>query len=120
MKVTFKIKDEYFRSDSNKGAMVLCTRFIAEELMKNKEFSFKFDIVEKGVCKLEIFSEFDVDELFKSRCNACQSFHSKFYINHQYNCDKCNAKGLMDHMSEKLKTKQSELIRIINGYYERS
>jgi len=59
---------------------------------------------------LLIYCEVDTKELFEQRCKACKAFHSSFYINQEFNCDRCNAKGYDLGIKEKLK--------IVKQYYK--
>lgn len=96
-----------FRSTESKKAYLKANKWIAQNIINEgiTNVIWKIEKISNDppIFKVSLYCEVDLIETFKSKCEACISFHNKFYINQQYNCDKCNAKALLKTVEEKLK-----------------
>lgn len=115
MKVISLVYEQEFKGKSYKDAYKKATKWVASNIIANNiEVTWKIvkipvELTTKvNGCrvKLSLFVELDIEDHFIKRCNVCTSFHTKFYINQQMNCDKCNAKALLDTAKDKLKIKK--------------
>lgn len=112
MKVISLVYEQEFKGKSYKDAYKKATKWVASNIIANnievtwKITKVKFEPDTLYKVNLAIYVELDIEDHFVKRCNVCTSFHTKFYINQQMNCDKCNAKALLDTAKDKLKIKK--------------
>lgn len=110
MKVISLIKELKFEGANYKDAFLKANKWVASNIIaKDLEVTWKITKDKNNsityIVVLKIYAELDVKEHMIQRCKACSSFHSKFYINQQLNCNICNAKALAESSQEKLKIK---------------
>jgi len=107
MIVSSKLLTKQFISGvSSKEAYLELTKWIATEIMAkmdSKNLTYSIRKIKGDVFKfeLQVFTTFDDTDEVKLICNRCQEFHHLFYINAQFNCNKCNMMGYrsnMDHI----------------------
>lgn len=51
---------------------------------------------------LTLFYTFDDTEFMEKTCTACKEFHKSFFINENFNCDRCNKIGYERNIKQKL------------------
>jgi hypothetical protein len=107
--VASKLFSKVFSGSSSKDAYTKMFKWIATEMMPTvdmKKVTFSFSKVKNADCpqiELVAYATFDDSENIKSICARCQEFHRLFYINAQFNCDKCNMMGYRSRMEDDLK-----------------
>mgnify|MGYP000998550713 CR=1 FL=1 len=57
--------------------------------------------------KLELYAMLDLEDSTKNFCTKCQEFHNLFYMNQQFNCNKCNYTAFKKQMYEKMTIKKN-------------
>ena len=55
---------------------------------------------------IELYAFIEEIEHRRKFCDRCQEFHKLFYINQQFNCDKCNMMANKAQIEEKLQIKK--------------
>lgn len=102
MQVSKVFHTQEFTAETGKEAYLrACTWYAKYVMNKNSKVEvtkvlFKAEMIEgrdSPTCKLELYTLFDDTDFNKGRCDACAQFHSLFYINEQYNCQKCSQSG---------------------------
>ena len=68
----------------------------------NHIFSFNFEKMKKGI-RVNVFVLFDYKKEEERICKICKEFHCSFFINEQYNCDRCTYKSYKKRLNEKSK-----------------
>lgn len=112
MKYIQKFYERNFIADDSKSAYLKACKFVASNIISDgskveaDKVTWKVDKVEsdKGLptFKLTLFYTFDDDEFMEKTCKACKDFHKSFFINENYNCDRCNKIGYAKNIQNKL------------------
>lgn len=58
------------------------------------------------IYRLDLYATLADDKSKESFCNACMEFHRRFYINQQFNCDRCNMKAREEDIKQRLLVKK--------------
>lgn len=112
-----------FAGADSKGTYLKACKWIAKHLINDKNlkdthwkitknYNEKNEVFEY---KLELFSYLEESETIDSFCARCKEFHKLFYINQQYNCDRCNMLARNKDMEDKLIVKEHYYKGIIKG-----
>lgn len=56
--------------------------------------------------RLDLHAPLPAEESREKFCNSCKEFHKRFYINQQYNCDRCNMRARVDDIHQRLLVKK--------------
>lgn len=51
---------------------------------------------------LTLYYKFDDTKFMEQTCNSCKEFHKSFFINENYNCNRCNKVGYEKNINQKL------------------
>jgi len=103
---------KFMSEESSQKAFIKLCKWIDEHILSDKvlkETHFHIDKYwEDGlyVCKLSLFAPLPDEESRESFCNSCKEFHKRFYINHQFNCDRCNMKARTEDIQQRLIVKK--------------
>ena len=108
MKIVVKYYSRKFKDENAKEAYLKATKWFAKNVLTDKVLKDSYSKIERlndedglKVYKLDLYADIDEAESRESFCKACKEFHTKFYINQQFNCDRCN----MIARTEQIKTK---------------
>ena len=52
--------------------------------------------------RLTLYYKFDDTDFMKQTCEACKQFHKSFFINENFNCNRCNKVGYEKRIEQKL------------------
>ena len=108
MLYTVKFYEKEFRSSNRKDAYLKACKWVAQNVMAKEteigETIWKIAEVKPDypVFKLELYCTIDSDEHNSKFCDLCKKFHTAFYVNEEYNCDRCNKKVFEERMNEML------------------
>lgn len=95
---------DFVSTDSLKKAYLKSCKWIANNIMKEKEFDnvvWKIEKVSNTTISLKLYFALNLSEEKSKNCKICKEFHNSFYINTKYNCDKCNLNAFLNKMKEK-------------------
>ena len=102
-----------FKSEiSSKAAYLKLCKWMGENIVNHDVLCNTYIHIDKYmeeqiyVYKLSLYASISEHESRHEFCNACKEFHTKFYINQQYNCDKCNMTARMKDVETKLLIKK--------------
>lgn len=101
-----------FSSEDPMEAYKRMMKWQARHIINHKDLNHTYLRVEReqedGITtfKLNLYASISEAESRQSFCNSCQEFHRMFYINSQYNCDRCNMTARMKSIDEKLLVKK--------------
>lgn len=131
MKVVVKFFKKSFKGAISKHAYLRAMKWVAQHVAsKQSELGDVLIHITKQQDEnqnlhqwnVELYGMYDDNNFVKSRCAACQQFHSSFFINQQFNCDRCNMasyrKAVDVSLNVKKKYKQSILSRIIEKIHQ--
>jgi hypothetical protein len=114
MDVTISFHKETFTADTRKQAYLEACKWVALHVMDKDEIGghtqwhMTFDKeADSPTVILELFAIIDSNDAGQSFCKACKEFHKSFYINQQFNCDKCNYRAFKRRIAEKSAIKQA-------------
>lgn len=111
MKAIDKFFVKEFKSEEPKEAYLKACKWIAKHITSKVEVEdvlvkiIKVQDADFPTYKVELYAELHDGEYKSSFCGFCQQFHKSFYINHNYNCDKCNMMSYREGMERKLRIK---------------
>jgi uncharacterized paraquat-inducible protein A len=54
--------------------------------------------------RLELFVSYEEEEVSTQMCSVCKELHSSFFINENFNCDRCNKEAYRKKINTKLTT----------------
>lgn len=114
MEVMVKFYERDFSSSESKNAYLKACKWVAKHVIsKEEELGITYYRItksnesEKPTFTLELYCSIPTAEHQESFCRACKEFHSKFYINQQFNCDKCNHNAFKKQIRQKLNIKKN-------------
>lgn len=122
MKIAEKFFSKEFTAVKSKDAYLKACKWVANNVV-NKitdigETFWKIEkIVEedtKTTFRLELYCLLDTKEEVDKFCANCKSMHKAFFINENYNCNRCNMKAYVDRMRIKLDVKKEYRIERLN------
>jgi hypothetical protein len=113
MKTAVKFYEQLFEHEDSKKAYLMACKWLAKNVISKVEVSdSQYKITKENgtslpTFKLELFAMLDDKEERKSFCERCREFHKLFYINQQFNCNKCNMMAFQENMKSKLMVKKA-------------
>ena len=110
---SIEIHDKNKKSAYLKGCKILA-KYIASNKYKNLSMSVKQNGIEENTFVFTIYSNIDMKKEQIEFCKNCKYFHCSFYINENYNCDRCNLKTFLKRLEEKTKISKGFYIKVIN------
>lgn len=131
MKYIEKFYERKFIAEDTKTAYLKACKFVASNIVSEgskveaDKVTWKVEKVNSDdglpTFMLTLFYTFDDVEFMEKTCNACKEFHKSFFINENFNCDRCNKVGYAKNIQNKLligseyfkKKLDSELDRLI-------
>ena len=124
IQISFKIKKEdfkmehiqqfykrKFRANDSKEAYLRLCKFVATNIISkaSKVEASKvlwdverLDEEDLPTFQLTLYYKFDDTEFMKQTCEACKHFHKSFFINENFNCNRCNKVGYEKNLNQKL------------------
>lgn len=120
LKVTVKFFEKLFTGETSKDAYLNACKWVAKHVVSKVEIGETFWKTEKieadlPTFKLELHAMLDAEESTKGFCDKCQEFHRSFYINQQFNCDKCNYTAFKKQVGQKLIIKKDWRLERLNA-----
>jgi hypothetical protein len=114
MMVTEKFFTKEFTAVTSKDAYLKACRWVANNVVSKitdiGETLWKIEKVvetdEKVIYKLELYCTLETKEEVVKFCENCKSMHKLFYINEEYNCNRCNMKAFVERTKTKLEVKE--------------
>ena len=112
MKYIEKFYERQFKAESSKDAYMKACKFVANNIISAKS-KVEASKVTWNVTKLTdetglptflltLYYTFDDEKFMEQTCNACKEFHKSFFINENFNCDRCNKVGYERNIQQKL------------------
>lgn len=121
-----KFYERTFKAEKVKDAYMKACKFVASNII-NKESKVEvtkvtWDIVrveddksDLPTFRLSLYYKFDDTEFMKKTCEACQEFHKSFFINEEFNCNRCNKVGYEKNVNQKLSVGSEYLKRLLEN-----
>ncbi len=116
MKIGTKYFDISFVADTAKEAYLKACKWLANYIINDKVLSesvYKFIKVREDAFetefRLEVYCVVDSTDIQKRFCAVCKEFHSAFYVNFNYDCNKCNMSAFRDRLNEAIAVKKTYL-----------
>ena len=105
-----KFYERDFKSDDSKKAYLKACKFVASNIIskgsKVEVSKVTWDVVrvegDLPTFRLTLYYKFDDKEFMKQTCDACKKFHKSFFINENFNCNRCNKVGYEKNIEQKL------------------
>ena len=105
-----KFYERDFVSEDPKKAYLKASKFVASNIIskgsKVEVSKVTWDIVriegDLPTFHLTLYYKFDDSEFMKQTCNACKEFHKSFFINENYDCNRCKKVGYEKQIEQKL------------------
>lgn len=61
-----------------------------------------------------LYTNLDLNEEMKHYCKMCKEYHCSFFVNEEYNCNRCNLKSFMERAKEKTKVSKNYYKEMMN------
>lgn len=101
-----------FKAKKSKDAYLKACKFVASNIIsassKVEVSKVTWDVVRVSndddlpTFRLTLYYKFDDTQFMKQTCEACKEFHKSFFINENYNCNRCNKVGYEKNVDQKL------------------
>lgn len=98
--------DESMKAAYLKACKWYATNVLSKDELHNVQVEFEKD--NKGefpTVVIHLFAVLSEDELRKRYCEICKESHSAFYMNQNYNCNRCEANAYQRRMDDRLRIK---------------
>ena len=108
-----KFYEREFKAEDAKRAYLKASKFVASNIISKgskvevSKVTWDIQRVDEGdlpTFRLTLYYKFDDTEFMKRTCDACKEFHKSFYINENFNCDRCNKVGYEKNIQRTLLT----------------
>ena len=108
-----KFYEREFKAEDAKRAYLKASKFVASNIISKgskvevSKVTWDIQRVDDGdlpTFRLTLYYKFDDTEFMKRTCDACKGFHKSFYINENFNCDRCNKVGYEKNIQQTLLT----------------
>lgn len=111
MNLSKKIFEKDFVGSNTKNAYLKACKWVAQKIIGKVEVGETLWSIEKveaslPTFKLELHIMLDAKKTEKSFCERCKEMHKSFFINENYNCNRCNMKAFNKELDLKLKIKE--------------
>ena len=110
MNLATKVKSFIIESDSEKESYIKGCKALAKYMASNKYKNLTFKIErtsEKNQFIFTMFTNLDLGEEQRNYCKMCKKFHCSFYVNEEYNCQRCNLKNFLQRAEGKSRISKS-------------
>ena len=112
MQISEKYFERTFKAAKSKDAYMKVCKWLAINIISNKHLydsTWKITKVKETPnwtkFKLELFCTLDDAEIADRFCKVCKEIHSSFFINEEYNCNRCNMITFRKRLKESLDVK---------------
>ena len=111
-----QIHKQSFKGESSKEAYLRACKWVATNIVsKEVELSDVFWRIEKApevpselpTVDLILFTTINESEDNKRFCDICKEFHKSFFINENFNCDRCNKESYRSRIRKRLESKST-------------
>jgi hypothetical protein len=112
MDSVIKFFEKTFTSNISKDAYLKACKWAAKYIIDKAEIGevlYSVDKVHEAdlpTFKIVLYARFNDHDYKESVCKRCQEFHSLFYINQQFNCNRCNLTAYRTQLQQKLEMKK--------------
>lgn len=110
-----KIKEGTIEADTKNEAIQKgfkeYAKYMASPKYSNVTFSIKKIPSSNNIYVFTVYTNIDAKAFQKEFCKTCKYFHTSFYINEEYGCNRCNLKSYLKQI-----TRASKISR---NYYKR-
>lgn len=108
-----KFYEREFKSENSKNAYLKACKFVASNIIsegsKVEASKITWDVIrvkkeddDLPTFRLTLYYKFDDTDFMEQTCNACKQFHKSFFINENFNCNRCNKVGYEKNVEQKL------------------
>ena len=105
-----KFYEREFRDEDPKKAYLKASKFVASNIIskgsKVEVSKVTWDVVrvdgDLPTFRLTLYYKFDDTKFMEQTCEACKQFHKSFFINENFNCNRCNKVGYEKNIVQKL------------------
>lgn len=107
-----KFFEKRFRAENSKEAYLKACKFVASNIISEKsrveDTKVVWDVIKVSdesdlpTFQLSLYFKFDDTEFMQQTCRACKEFHKSFFINENFNCERCNKVGYEKNIQQKL------------------
>lgn len=107
-----KFYERDFKAEKSKDAYLKACKFVASNILSKgskvevSKVTWDVERVDKEdglpTFRLSLYFKFDDTQTMQQTCEACKEFHKSFFINENYNCNRCNKVGYEKRVNQKL------------------
>lgn len=110
-----KFVAETMKAAYMKACKWYATNVLSKDELHNVQIEFEKDSKsEFPTIVIHLFAVLSEDQLRERYCKLCRESHSLFYMNSNYNCNRCEAKAYQQRTDEMLRVKLEYYRQLIN------
>lgn len=113
-----QISLEFFRKDFTskkdfKTAYLKACKWAAQNIISKVEIGETFWRIEKvkdadlPTCRIVLYAMLEDTDITESFCKACKSFHTAFFVNQEFDCNRCKMQAYKKQIQQKLDIKKA-------------
>jgi uncharacterized paraquat-inducible protein A len=121
MKIAIKFFEKEFTDEDSKQAYLNACKWVAQNIISKVEISDTMWKIEKKpkasypTFQLELYCMLNDTEGEKGFCTRCKELHCSFFVNEEYNCNRCNMKAYLRQAEDKLRIKKQYRKELLNN-----
>lgn len=104
MNLSTKIKSFVMQAETEKDAYLKGCKQLAKYMASKKYDNLSFTIKrtdESNKFIFTVYTNLDLGEEQRKYCKMCKEFHCSFFVNEEYNCNRCNLKNFLQRAGKK-------------------
>lgn len=106
-----KVFEKSFEDEVSKEAYLKCCKWVAKNIVSKKDelgenYTYRVDKDKEKQLPtfvLTVYATIDMEKIKERHCNICKEMHCAFFINEQYDCNKCSVNGFHKRLDENMK-----------------
>lgn len=122
MQMTKKYFEKDFKASKSKESYLKVCKWLAINIINDKilkDSTWKISKVKETddftIFRLELFCLLDDTEITTRFCEVCKEIHCSFFINEEYNCNRCNMMTFRKRLKESLDVKTTYRKEIVKN-----
>lgn len=118
MEVAMKIQTFAVKAKTEKEAYIKGCKKLAKYMASKKYTNLSVRIRRSndnpGIFLFTFYTNSDLSEQKKKFCKLCKEYHSSFFVNEEYNCNRCNLNTFLSRVESKERISKNFYLKEMN------